>query len=80
MKKAERARAVLTVSMHRLSRTCVITSVLSSKSLTDRYVVAAHHLDLRGPHKEDPHYVTDAREQEQAILASWLAEYYRRGY
>eukprot|EP00041_Stephanoeca_diplocostata_P017902 m.369509 g.369509 ORF g.369509 m.369509 type:complete len:520 (-) comp20851_c0_seq7:2048-3607(-) len=34
----------------------------------------AHHLDLRGPHPQDPPNVTATRAAEQAILARWIEE------
>lgn len=37
---------------------------------------AAHHLDLRGPNPSDPSYVQDARKQEDAIIGTWLSEYF----
>jgi hypothetical protein len=32
----------------------------------------AHHLDLRGPHADDPPEVTAARAQEQSIIRGWI--------
>ena len=32
----------------------------------------AHHLDLRGPHPEDPPEVTAARAKEEAIIRGWI--------
>jgi len=34
----------------------------------------AHHLDLRGPHPDDPEEVTDARNREEAIIYDWILE------
>lgn len=36
----------------------------------------AHHLDLRGPHPEDPAELTAVRKAEEAILQKWLAKYF----
>jgi lysosomal Pro-X carboxypeptidase len=38
---------------------------------------SGHHLDLRGPHKEDPDYVRAARETEASIIEGWLNDYWR---
>jgi lysosomal Pro-X carboxypeptidase len=35
----------------------------------------AHHLDLRGPHPEDPADVTAVRHQEEAIIWGWIQDY-----
>jgi hypothetical protein len=35
----------------------------------------AHHLDLRGPHPEDPPDVTAARAQEEAIIKGWIEDH-----
>lgn len=35
---------------------------------------AAHHLDLRGPHPDDPPDVTNARILEEKLIAGWIAE------
>jgi len=35
----------------------------------------AHHLDLRGPHPQDPPDVTAARAEEEKIMQGWIAEY-----
>ena len=32
----------------------------------------AHHLDLRGPHPEDPPQVTEVRRQEEEIITGWI--------
>jgi len=37
---------------------------------------AAHHLDLRAPNDADPSYVTQARNQETAIIGGWLTDYW----
>jgi pimeloyl-ACP methyl ester carboxylesterase len=34
----------------------------------------AHHLDLRGPHPEDPPQVTEVRRQELLIITKWIHE------
>ncbi len=36
---------------------------------------AAHHLDLRGPHKDDPEEVTKVREMEEKIIEGWINDY-----
>ena len=33
---------------------------------------AAHHLDLRGPHPEDPPDVTATRAKEESIIRGWI--------
>lgn len=38
----------------------------------------AHHLDLRGPHPEDPEDVTRVRQQEEKIIWSWIENYMKR--
>lgn len=38
----------------------------------------AHHLDLRGPHPDDPPQVTQARAQEEEIIRGWIEEASRR--
>ncbi|CAE7521255.1 PRCP [Symbiodinium microadriaticum] len=35
----------------------------------------AHHLDLRGPHPEDPPEVTEVRRQEEEIIWKWIQDY-----
>ena len=39
---------------------------------------SAHHGDLRASSPNDPIYLTRARQQEEAIIASWLQEYHQR--
>ena len=34
--------------------------------------LGAHHLDLRGPHPDDPEEITRAREIEQTIIKGWI--------
>ena len=36
------------------------------------YPKGAHHLDLRGPHPDDPPQVTQARAQEEEIIRGWI--------
>ena len=35
----------------------------------------AHHLDLRGPHEDDPKQLTDIRSKEEDIIKNWIAAY-----
>ncbi|MED6171734.1 hypothetical protein PIB30_043537 [Stylosanthes scabra] len=54
--------------------------VLKSISKTLVAIVAkegAHHVDLRYSTKEDPKWLTDVREKEIKIIASWIKQYYR---
>mmetsp|Transcript_11218 Transcript_11218/g.27581 ORF Transcript_11218/g.27581 Transcript_11218/m.27581 type:complete len:484 (-) Transcript_11218:288-1739(-) len=36
----------------------------------------AHHLDLRGPHPDDPDEVTKAREMEEDIISGWIETHF----
>jgi hypothetical protein len=37
---------------------------------------SAHHLDLRGPHPQDPIYVQRARVLEQKYITQWLTQWF----
>jgi pimeloyl-ACP methyl ester carboxylesterase len=37
---------------------------------------SAHHLDLRGPHPQDPIYVQRARVTEQKYITQWLSQWF----
>lgn len=39
---------------------------------------AAHHLDLRGPNRDDPPYVQRARAQEAKYIEQWIDEWYEK--
>ncbi len=53
----------------------VFTHFFSSPILCLR----AHHLDLRGPHPEDPSDVVATREIEEKVMWGWILEHVRRG-
>ena len=36
---------------------------------------AAHHLDLRGPHPDDPPDVSATRTQEEQVIRGWIDAY-----
>ena len=54
------------------------------KSVSDSLVAiliedGAHHLDLRHSNPKDPPSVLEARKQERAYFAKWIADYRKKG-
>jgi len=45
--------------------------------MTFALTASAHHLDLWAPDPADPIYVVQAREQEDTIIGSWIAKFFK---